>query len=375
MDLFEKDEREKIRRAAPLAVRMRPQTLDEFVGQEHFMGPGKLLRRMLDADRLQSVVFYGPPGTGKTTLAEIISNVISAHFVGINAAASSVKEVREILGEARAHLAAEGRRTVLFIDEVHRFNRGQQDVLLSDVEDGVVILIGVTTANPFFALNSPLVSRSQIFRFEPLSEENIKTLLARALAEGDRGLGRYDLEVGPGVLEHWARVCDGDARRALTALEVAVLSQLKGAEGQKAERITIDLAVAEESIQQKALVYDGTGDEHYDAASAFIKSMRGSDPDAAIYWMARMLEAGEEPRFIARRLVICASEDVGNADPLALVVATSALAASEFVGLPESKIPLAQAVIYVACAPQSNASYMAIASAREAGDDSPDWYL
>ena len=367
MSLFDESERRRLAEHAPLAVRMRPTTPEEFVGQEHFFGAGKLLRRMLEADRLQSAIFYGPPGTGKTSLAEVIARRLSAAFEHLNAALVGVKEVREVLERAKARLATENRRTVLFLDEVHRFNRAQQDVLLPDVENGIVILIGATTENPFFALNAPLVSRSQIFKFEPLTEDEIKTIVRRAMADKERGLGRYRVTVADEALDHWAAKSDGDARRALAALEVAVLSQVKdsSAPPETAAPITVDLAVAEESIQRKALAYDGTGDEHYDAASAFIKSMRGSDPDAAIYWMARMLEAGEDPRFIARRIVICAAEDVGNADPAALMVATSALAAAEFVGLPECQIPLAQAVTYIACAPKSNAAYRAIAKARE----------
>jgi len=367
MNLFNESERREFQKHAPLAVRMRPRTPEEFVGQEHFFGPGKLLRRMLEADRLQSAIFYGPPGTGKTSLAEVIAGRLSAAFEHLNAALVGVKDVREVLERAKARLATDGRRTVLFLDEVHRFNRAQQDVLLPDVENGVIILIGATTENPFFALNAPLVSRSQIFKFEPLSEDDIRTLVRRAVADKERGFGRYRVTVSDEALAHWATKSDGDARRALAALEVAVLSQVKdpSAPPEKVPPITVDLAVAEESIQQKALAYDGTGDEHYDAASAFIKSMRGSDPDAAIYWMARMLEAGEDPRFIARRIVICAAEDVGNADPAALMLATSALEAAEFVGLPECQIPLAQAVTYIACAPKSNAAYLAIVKARE----------
>ena len=362
MSLFNESERREVRQQAPLAVRMRPRTPEEFVGQQHFFGPGKLLRRMIDADRLQSAIFYGPPGTGKTSLAEVIAGRLSAAFEQLNAAMVGVREVRDVLARARDRLLTTKQRTVLFLDEVHRFNRAQQDVLLPDVEDGVVILIGATTENPFFALNAPLVSRSQIFRFEPLSEDEVRTLLARAMADPERGLGRYRLAVADEALAHWAKTSDGDARRALAALEVAVLSQVTDrlAPPEAAGEVAVDLAVAEESIQQKAIVYDGTGDEHYDAASAFIKSMRGSDPDAALYWMARMLEAGEDPRFVARRAVICAAEDVGNADPAALMVAVAAMHAAEFVGMPEARIPLAEAVTYIACAPKSNAACVAI---------------
>ena len=340
---------------------MRPRTLDEFVGQQHFLGPGKLLRRMLEADRLMSLLFYGPPGTGKTTLAEIIANTTQSHFEQANAASIGVKEVRAILDAARERLATGGKRTVLFLDEIHRFNRAQQDVLLGDVEAGLILLIGATTENPFFAVNSALVSRSQIFQFAPLSEEDIIALLRRAIADPDRGFGLLKLEVDDAALRHWATICDGDARRALSALEVAVRSQQIEQPDDGVVRLT--LAVAEESIQRKAIVYDATGDEHYDAASALIKSMRGGDPDASIYWLARMLEAGEDPRFIARRVAILASEDIGNADPRALILASACCQVVERVGMPEAQLTLAQAVIYMATAPKSNASATAIWSA------------
>jgi len=359
VDLFAEQRKAARARVEPLAVRMRPRTLEEFVGQQHFLGPGKLLRRLLAADRLVSAIFYGPPGTGKTTLAHVIAVHTKAAFETLHAAGAGVKEVREVLGRARARLDADGRRTVLFIDEIHRFNRAQQDVLLGDVEDGIVILIGATTENPFFAVNSPLVSRSQIFQFEPLSEADIATLIRRALADAERGMEGSRATISDEAAAFLARTSDGDARRALTAVEVAVLSL--AAEPDAAGRpIVIDLAAAQDSIQRKAIVYDGTGDEHYDAASALIKSMRGTDPDATVYWLARMLEAGEDPRFIARRIAICAAEDVGNADPMALVLANAAVQVTEFVGLPECQLPLAQAAIYVACAPKSNASAAAI---------------
>jgi putative ATPase len=337
---------------------MRPRTLDEFVGQEHFIGPGKLLRRLLQADRLGSLIFYGPPGTGKTALAHVIANHTQSRFRALNAVAAGIKEVRELLQEARAELEATGRRTILFVDELHRFNRAQQDVLLPDVEEGRVILIGATTQNPFFAINSPLLSRSQIFTFEPLTRGDIKTLLRRAAADAERGLGTVPIDLHEDALDFLAEVSDGDARRALNALEVGVRS---------ADRRPVEFTpeVARDSIQRKALDYDATGDAHYDVASAFIKSMRGSDPDAAIYWLARMLEAGEDPRFIARRIVILASEDVGNADPRALLVAVAAQQAVEFVGLPECQLNLAQAVTYLATAPKSNAATLAIGKARE----------
>jgi putative ATPase len=344
---------------------MRPRTLDEFAGQEHFIGEGKLLRRMLQADRLGSLIFYGPPGTGKTALAHVIAQHTRCRFRQLNAVAAGIKEVRELLDEARAELETGGQRTILFIDELHRFNRAQQDVLLPDVEEGRIILIGATTQNPFFAINSPLVSRSSVFTFEPLTREHIVTLLRRALADKDRGLGNLKIEATDEALQFLAEISDGDARRALTALEVGVMSSLEQ-QGANAPRspIAFNLQVAQDSIQRKALDYDATGDAHYDVASAFIKSLRGSDPDAAIYWLARMLEAGEDPRFIARRLVILASEDVGNADPQALVVAAATLQAVEFVGLPECQLNLAQCVTYLATAPKSNASTLAIGQAR-----------
>jgi putative ATPase len=337
---------------------MRPRTVEEFVGQEHFFGPDKLLRRMLQADRLSSVIFYGPPGTGKTALAHVIAQHTQCHFREVNAAAAGIKEVRDLLHEARTELEQTGKRTILFVDELHRFNRAQQDVLLPDVEEGRVILIGATTQNPFFAINSPLLSRSQIFTFEPLSRDDVKTLIRRALTDKERGLGATPVNMSDEALDFLAEISDGDARRALTAVEIGVLS---------AEKQPVDFTrqVAQDSIQRKALDYDATGDAHYDVASAFIKSMRGSDPDAAVYWLARMLEAGEDPRFIARRVVICASEDVGNADPQALVVAAAALQAAEFVGLPECQLALAQAVTYIATAPKSNAATLAITKARE----------
>jgi putative ATPase len=337
---------------------MRPRTVAEFVGQDHFFGPGKLLRRMLQADRLSSVIFYGPPGTGKTALAHVIAQHTHCRFRPVNAVATGIKEVRELLADARRELEAGGVRTILFVDELHRFNRAQQDVLLPDVEEGIVILIGATTQNPFFAINSPLLSRSQIFTFEPLTREQIKLLIRRALADAERGLGQIPVTLHEDALDFLAETSDGDARRALTALEVGVLSA-------PSRPVDFTLAVAQDSIQRKQLDFDPTGDTHYDLASAFIKSMRGSDPDAAIYWLARMLESGEDPRFIARRIVICASEDIGNADPQALVVAVAAMQATEFVGLPECQLSLAQAVTYLATAPKSNASAMAVWKASE----------
>ncbi|MGA1980666.1 MAG: replication-associated recombination protein A [Sedimentisphaerales bacterium] len=358
--LFSRSEEGNIASAAPLAVRMRPRSLDEFLGQRHFLGPDKLLKRMLDADVLSSLIFYGPPGTGKTSLAMVIANYTKAKFHYLSAPAASVQDIREVIAAARDRLAASATRTVLFIDEIHRFSRAQQDVLLDDVEAGVLILIGATTENPFFSVNSPLISRSTIFTFEPLSEEDILQLLKTAIVDAERGLGRFDVEAEEKALKFLAVMSDGDARRALTALEVGVLSQ---AARQQGGRIKFNLEVAKESIQQKAIDYDGTGDTHYDLASAFQKSMRGSDPDATIYWLARMIAGGEDTRFIARRIAVCAAEDVGNADPMATVLAAAAVQISEFVGLPEAQLALAQAAIYVACAPKSNAAASAIWSA------------
>lgn len=337
---------------------MRPRSLDEFVGQEHFLGPGKLLRRMLQADRLNSVLFYGPPGCGKTALAHVIAQQTRSRFETLNAVAAGIKEVRELLTEARSRLEHHGERTILFIDEIHRFNRAQQDVLLPDVEEGIVILIGATTQNPFFAVNSPLLSRSQIFTFEPLSREQISLIVRRAVADRERGLGEYAITLTDEAVAFLAETSDGDARRALTALEIGVKSTTTS-------EILFDLTLAQDSIQRKVLDFDPTGDMHYDLASAFIKSLRGSDPDAAIYWLARMLESGEDPRFIARRLVIQASEDIGNADPQALLIATAAWRAVETVGLPECQLNLAQATCYLALAPKSNACTVAIGAARK----------
>lgn len=366
MSLFDELHDKNLRSVAPLAARMRPRSLDEFAGQQHFLGPGKLLRRMLQADRLTSVIFYGPPGTGKTTLAQLIAKHTRSHFEQLNAAGVGVKEVRGVLEAARHRLGSTRERTVLFLDEIHRFNRAQQDILLPDVESGQIILVGATTENPFFSVNSPLVSRSQIFQFTALSEDDIRQLIQRAITDPERGFGKLNIRIDEKALAHWATISDGDARRALTALEVAVLSMVgdrpAGTEG---DEIHITLDVAEQSVQRKAIVYDGTGDEHYDAASALIKSMRGSDPDAAIYWIARMLEAGEDPRFIARRIAILASEDIGNADPQALVIATSAYNLVERIGMPEAQLTLAQAAIYMATAPKSNASALAIWAAMK----------
>lgn len=352
-DRLEADQREAVK---PLAARMRPRTLQEFVGQTHLLAPGKLLRRMLDADRISSVVFYGPPGIGKTSLAQLIALHTRRTFVAVNAAAAGVKELREVLDRARGSVETGGPPTVLFIDELHHFNKAQQSVLLPDVEAGIVSLVAATTANPFFALISPLLSRSQVFELQPLTPQDVRTVLERAVVDRERGLGKRQITVAPDALALFAERSDGDVRRALTALEVAVLSLPE-------EQRTLDLATAEASLGKKQIRYDRDGDEHYDAASALIKSMRGSDPDAAIYWLARMLEAGEEPRFIARRVLIAASEDIGNADPQALLIAQAAAAAVEFLGMPECRITLAQAVTYLALAPKSGAAIAAIDAA------------
>lgn len=354
------DRREARReKALPLAARLRPRSIDEVVGQQHFIGPGQLLRRMLDADRITSLLFCGPPGTGKTTLAEVIARTTSSAFVRAHAARTGVKEIRGVIDDAVRRLEDDERRTILFLDEIHRFSKSQQDVLLDAVERGHLILIGATTENPYFILNSALVSRSTVFRFEALDETAIETLLRRALAD-ERGFMGQAIDLQPEAIEHWCRTCDGDARRALNALEIAVLSQ----RGENGGTITIDRDCAAASIQAKAIVYERSGDGHYDLASAFIKSMRGSDPDATAYWLAHMLEAGEDPRFIARRISILASEDIGAADPRALVVAAAAWQVIERIGLPECELTLAQAAIYMACAPKSNAVARAIWDAR-----------
>jgi len=346
---------------APLSTRMRPNTLDEYVGQTHILGQGKLLSRAVASDRISSLILYGPPGTGKTTLAQCISARTDAVFERINAVASNVEELRKLIAGAQNRRINAGRRTIVFIDEIHRFNKAQQDVLMPDVENGNIILIGATTMNPFFSLVSPLLSRSLVFELKPLENTDILTLLNRALADSARGLGLFDVAAAEDALNFLAETCDGDARRALNALEIGVLTTPKNTDG----TIVFDLAAAQESIQKKQVVYDRDGDAHYDTISAFIKSMRGSDPDAALYWMAKMIYAGEDPRFIARRISICAAEDVGNADPQALVLATAAFQAAEVLGLPEARIPLAQAAVYVACAPKSNSVIAGIDAALE----------
>ncbi|MCG8585620.1 MAG: replication-associated recombination protein A, partial [Pirellulales bacterium] len=357
MPLFDEQTQENLDAAKPLASRMRPRTLDEFVGQQHFVGEGKLLRRLLKADRLGSVIFYGPPGTGKTTLAGLLAAHTNSHFRELSAVTSGVRDLREVLEDAQNRLAMSGQRTLLFVDEIHRFNKAQQEALLHDVENGVVILVGVTTSNPFFAVSSALVSRSRVFQFEPLSTDDIKQLLRRAIKDPERGFGAEAIEVEEAALDFLAEVSDGDARSALSALEIGVLSSDE-------RPLAFTLELARESVQRKAVLFDRDGDMHYDTASALIKSIRGSDPDAALYWLARMLEGGEDVRFLARRIVIAASEDIGNADPHALSLAVAAMQATEFVGLPECQIPLAQAVTYLACAPKSNAAYVGIQEAR-----------
>lgn len=404
-DLWARQREDAVGAVRPLAVRMRPRTLDEVAGQSHIVGPGKLLRRMLLADAMTSIILHGPPGTGKTSLAEVIAGVTRRHFERENASSVGVARIREICKDAERRLGERKQRTILFLDEIHRFSRSQQDVLLGDVERGLITLIGATTENPLFACNSALVSRSTLFRLEPLSEPEIIEVLRRAIADPHRGYGKLNLQVDDDALQVWAIKSDGDARRALTALEVAVLSQQKeierdvetkrrsGESQASVDRdrstalgesyhsagdadpsslrlsvssslpLLIDRAAAEDSIQQKAAVYDQTGDEHYDSASALIKSLRGSDPDAAIYWIARMLEGGEDPRFIARRMAILASEDIGNADPRAIMVAHAAWELVERIGMPEARITLAQCATYLALAPKSNASYLAIDAA------------
>jgi len=345
-------------RHQPLAARMRPRDLNEFVGQSHILGPGQLLRRAIEADRIQSLIFYGPPGTGKTSLAQIIARQTRSKFERLSGVESNVADMRRVLSAAANRLENKGQSTILFIDEIHRFNKAQQDVLLPDVEGGVVRLIGATTHNPFFFVNSPLVSRSQIFELRPLAEEDLYRLLQRALADQDRGLGYLKLHTDEAALRHLAKLSDGDARKALNALEIAALTTGPDASGV----IHIELAVAEQSIQKKAVVYDDE-DAHYDTISAFIKSMRGSDPDATLYWLAKMIHAGEDPRFIARRIVIHAAEDVGLADPMALVLANAAFQAAEFIGWPEARIPLAEAALYIATAAKSNSTVLAIDAA------------
>lgn len=360
-DLFARHHAERLRREAPLAARMRPRDLEEFLGQEAVVGPGRVLRRAIEADRLPSLILYGPAGCGKTTLARIVAGGTKHHFEPVSAVTAGVAEVRQIMAAARERLDLHGRRTILFIDEIHRFNKAQQDALLPAVEDGTVILIGSTTQNPFFAVNGALLSRCRLFRLETLTDGHVRAILERALADPERGLGHLRVTLDEDALEHLVQVAAGDARSALNALELAAGEAEPDPDGSR--RVT--RALAEDAIQQRVLSHDGTGDDHYDVLSAYIKSLRGSDADAALYWLVRLLEAGEDPRAVARRLVIAASEDVGNADPLALVVAVAAAQAVELAGLPEGRIPLAHATVYVAAAPKSNACYLALERARE----------
>ncbi len=361
MDLFDYMREQKMEGESPLASRLRPATLEEVVGQKHIIGEDKLLYRAIKADKLGSVIFYGPPGTGKTTLAKVIANTTSAEFTQLNATVAGKKDMEEIVQAAKDRLGMYGKKTILFVDEIHRFNKGQQDYLLPFVEDGTLILIGATTENPYFEVNGALISRSLIFELKPLEKEDIKTLLQRAVYDPVKGMGSFHAEIEEDALEFLADISGGDARNALNAVELGILTTERSEDG----KIHITLEVASECIQKRVVRYDKTGDNHYDTISAFIKSMRGSDPDAAVYYLAKMLYAGEDVKFIARRIMICASEDVGNADPMALTVAVSAAQAVERVGMPESQIILSQAASYVACAPKSNAACNAIFAAMD----------
>ncbi len=361
MDLFEYMRSNQMEKESPLAARMRPRTLEEVVGQEHIIGQDKLLYRAIKADKISSIIFYGPPGTGKTTLAKVIANTTSAQFTQINATVAGKKDMEEVIAKAKDLQGMYGKRTILFIDEIHRFNKSQQDYLLPFVEDGTIVLIGATTENPYFEVNGALISRSIIFELKPIPKEAIKELLKKAVYDTERGMGSYDAEISEEALEFLADISGGDARHALNAIELGIMTTNRSQDN----KIHITLDVAQECIQKRAVRYDKNGDNHYDTISAFIKSMRGSDADAAVYYLARMLYAGESVTFIARRIMICASEDVGNADPYALAVATNASLAVERVGMPEAQIILAQAATYVACAPKSNASCNAIFAAMK----------
>ncbi len=360
MELFSQSKEQDLK-SQPLALRLTPKSLDEFFGQEHLLGPGKLLRRAVEADRLGSVIFFGPSGCGKSALARLIALKTQAHFSDLNAVTAGVADLRKEIEGAKLRLQAQGKKTILLVDEIHHFNKSQQDALLPDVERGTITLIGLTTENPYFYVNTALRSRSQIFEFFPHSKEDLSKIIDRALSNNEMGLGNMNIKLDEEAREHLISMSNGDARRILNALEIAVSSTPLGKEG----LIHVTLAVAEESSQKRALTYDKHGDEHYDTISAFIKSMRGGDPDAALYWMAKMIASGEDPRFIARRILICASEDVGNADPRALMIASAAFNAVELVGMPEGRIPLAQAAAYVACAPKSNAAYLGIDAALQ----------
>ena len=359
MNLFDYIQETNKEKESPLAARLRPTTLEEVVGQEHIIGKDKLLYRAIKADKISSIIFYGPPGTGKTTLAKVIANTTSAEFTQINATVAGKKDMEEVISKAKDTMGLYGKRTILFIDEIHRFNKGQQDYLLPFVEDGTIILIGATTENPYFEVNGALISRSIIFELKPLDKDAIKKLLHRAVYDKEKGMGAYDADIDEEALEFLADLSGGDARHALNAIELGVMTTDRAEDG----KIHITMEVAQECIQKRRVLYDKNGDNHYDTISAFIKSMRGSDPDAAVYYLAKMLYAGEQVTFIARRIMICAAEDVGNADPMALTVAVSASQAVERVGMPEAQIILSQAAIYVACAPKSNAACNAIFSA------------
>ena len=361
MDLFDYMRESRMKDEAPLASRLRPRTLDEIVGQKHILGKDRLLYRAIRADKLSSVIFYGPPGTGKTTIARVIANTTKADFTQLNATVAGKKDMEAVVAKAKDNLGMYGRKTILFVDEIHRFNKGQQDYLLPFVEDGTLILIGATTENPYFEVNGALLSRSVVFELKPLEKEDILELIRRAVTDPERGMGAYQPEITPEAADFLADISGGDARLALNAIELGVLTTEKGEDG----KIHLTLEVISECIQKRTVRYDKTGDNHYDTISAFIKSMRGSDPDAAVYYLAKMIYAGEDERFIARRIMICASEDVGNADPMALTVAVAAAQAVERIGFPESQIILAQAAAYVACAPKSNSAVMAISRAME----------
>lgn len=360
-NLFDLNREQEMKKESPLAMRMRPETLEDFVGQEDIVAPGKLLYRAIKADKMTSLIFFGPPGTGKTTLAKIIANTTKSYFEQLNAVTSGVGDIRRVAEEAKNRKGMYSQRTILFIDEIHRFNKSQQDAMLPYVEDGTVILIGATTENPYYEVNDALISRSTIFRLNPLSPENIKKLVKKCITDEKKGLGSYNIDITEEALNHISNIANGDARAALNAIELATLTTERGSDG----KIHIDLNTAEECIQKRAVNYEKKGENHYDTISAFIKSMRGSDPDAVLYYLAKMLYAGEDPKFIARRIVICSAEDVGNADPNALVVATAAANAVQMIGMPEARIILSQAALYVACAPKSNSSEAGIDKAMK----------
>ncbi len=360
-DLFEEQMAEKRASDTPLAARMRPQSLDDFVGQEHLLAPGKLLRRAIEADRIQSIILFGPPGVGKTSLATIIANATKSKFEQLSGVEASVADIRKVIAVAKNRRTNGGTKTILFLDEIHRLNKAQQDVLLPDIESGAISLIGATTHNPFFFVINALVSRSQIFELKGLEEKDIAALLQRAVCDEERGFGKIKIDLKEEAIRHWAKVSDGDARKALNALEIAVRTTPPKGDG----IILIDRSVAEESIQKKAVLYDANEDAHYDTISAFIKSVRGSDPDASLYWLAKMIYAGEDPRFIARRLAILAAEDIGLADPMGLVVANACFQIVELIGMPEGKIPLAETTVYLATAPKSNSAYLGIEAALD----------